>query len=202
MMSLNTVTYVTVGNDILFGRSAIRRAILVRFVLRPGLERHARELAREMGRAAQPVARELVALERAGVLVSGTVGRAKRYRFAESSPIASQVRDLVRRTIGVEGRLHDALEGLPGVEEAFVFGSYARGEDRATSDIDLMVVGTVTRRALSERLREVENDLGRDVNVTRYTREDLDRLRGARDPFVADVWGGKRIPIIARREGS
>lgn len=190
------------SSDILFGRSAIRREILLRFYTRPGLERHARELAREMGRAAQPVARELSALERAGILTSSTVGRARRYRLNESSPIASQFRALVQRTIGVEGKLRDALEGLAGVEEAFIFGSYARGEDRATSDIDLMVVGPITRRALSGRLREVESELGRDVNVTRYTREDLQRLRGSHDPFLADVWTGKRIPIISRREAS
>lgn len=155
-----------------------------------------------MSRAAQPVARELNALERAGILTSGTVGRARRYRLNESSPIASQIRALVQRTIGVEGKLRDALAGVAGVEEAFIFGSYARGEDRATSDIDLMVVGAVTRRALSERLREVESELGRDVNVTRYTREDLQRLHGSGDPFLADVWTGKRIPIISRREAS
>lgn len=197
------VTYVTVNGDmIFFGRSEIRKLILLRFFSRPGLEVHVRELARELARAPQPVARELRTLERAGILTSTTVGRARRYRVNEASPIASQVRALVQRTIGVEGRLREALEGVPGIDEAFIYGSYARGEDRPSSDIDLMVVGAASRRALSERLRSVESDLGRDINVTRYTRADLDRLRRSRDAFVTDVFGGKRVAMVPARAES
>lgn len=183
----------------IFGRSEIRKLLLLRFFSRPGLESHVRELARELGRAPQPVARELRTLEQAGILTSATVGRARRYRVNEASPVASQVRELVQRTIGVEGRLREALEGVPGIEEAFIYGSYARGEDRPTSDIDLMVIGAVSRRALSERLRSVESELGRDVNVTRYTRADLDRLRRSRDAFVTDVFGRKRVVVVPGR---
>lgn len=100
----------------------------------------------------------------------------------------------------MEARLKAALEGLSGVEEAFVFGSYARGGEKATSDIDVMVIGPVSRRELAERLRGVEADLGREVNVTRYSRADVDRLRRARDPFIADVLNGTRVPLVASRE--
>lgn len=172
----------------------------MRFFSRPGYERHARELAREIGRAAQPVARELDALERAGILLSTTVGRSRRYRVDGSSPIAPEIRSLVQRTIGVEARLREALDGLAGVEEAFIFGSYAGGGERATSDIDLMVIGAVSRRELAQRLRGVDADLGREVNVTRYSRADVDRLRRERDPFLRDVLKGRRVPVVTRRE--
>lgn len=187
------------GDTVLFGRSRVRRAILGRFFSRPGLERHGREFARELGYAPQPVARELRALERAGILTSAMVGRARRYRVNERSPIAPQISALVRRTIGVEAKLKEALQDLPGVEEAFIYGSYARGADRATSDIDVMVIGPVSRRTLSERLRSVESDLGRDVNVTRYSSADVRRLRRSRDRFLADVMSGKRILLVSAR---
>lgn len=188
--------------DMIFGRSAIRREILRRFFARPGLEQHARELAREIGRAPQPVARELSALERAGVLTSTSVGRAKRYRVNESSPVSSQIRELVQRTIGVEGRLREALEDLPGIEEAFIFGSQARSGELPTSDIDVMVIGPVSRRTLSGRLGDAESDLGREINVTRYTRAEVDRLRRRGDPFIKDVWNAPRVPLVARGAGT
>lgn len=191
-----------VGDSLLFGRSAVRRAILGRFFSRPGVERHGRELARELGYAAQPVARELRALERAGILTSTTVGRARRYRVNESSPIAPQISSLIQRTIGVEAKLKEALQGLPGVEEAFIYGSYARGEDLPTSDIDVMVVGPVSRRALSDRLRSVESEVGRDINVTRYSSADVQRPRRSRDRFLADVLRGKRIALVSGRSAS
>lgn len=154
-----------------------------------------REIARELGRAAPPVSRELRALERDAILTSATIGRARRYRVNERSRIAPQIRTLVQRTLGVEATLRAALRDLDGVEEAFVYGSYASGKERSTSDIDVMVVGDVSRRVLSDRLRPVEETLGRDVNVTRYTRQEFERLRRARDPFVQDVLGGERIQL-------
>lgn len=181
----------------LFGDSRVRREILLRFFARPGVEHHVRELARLLGWSATIVGRELDRLERAGVLHSERIGTARRYRVDERSPIASEIRSLVHKTIGVEARIKGALEDLPGVEQAFLYGSYARGDERATSDLDLFVIGAVDQERLSERLADVERDLGRDVNVTSYDRGELDRLRGEGDLFVERVFEGPRVPLIS-----
>jgi predicted nucleotidyltransferase len=182
---------------LIFGTSALRREVLAAFYARPGLVVHPRELARRLGRSPQVVAREMARLEDAGILTSESVGRARRYQVDGASPIAESVRALVVNTIGVEGRLRAALEDVAGIEEAFIFGSYARRTDRADSDVDVLVIGTPDRRLLAERLVEVEQDLGRDVSVSAYRREELDRLRASGDPFLADVLGGPLVPLIA-----
>jgi predicted nucleotidyltransferase len=82
--------------------------------------------------------------------------------------------------------------GVLGIEEAWIFGSHARGTERPSSDIDLLVIGPVDRTALSERLVEVEQELGRDVNVVAYTRGELADLVSAGDPFIAAVLAGPR----------
>lgn len=179
-----------------FGRSAVRRAVLERFFTRRGLERHVRELAREIGFTAQAVSRELDLLERAGVLRSTTVGRVRRYRLDERSAVSRDVRSLFQKTIGLESRLRESLARVRGVEEAFIYGSYARGDDVATSDIDVMVVGTADRRELAEAVVSVERDLGREVHVAMYSRSDLTRLRRRRDPFIRDVFAGPRVPLL------
>ena len=183
-------------DDLFFGGSAARRAILTRFFSRPGVVRHVRELSRELGFSATIVGRELQRLERAGVLRSDQVGGTRRYEVDAGSPIAAEVRSLVQKTIGIEARLAQALRDVPGVEEAFLFGSYARGQERATSDLDLFVVGSVDQEVLSERLAEVERALGRDVNVVSYEPDELDRLRSEGDRFVTDVLAGPRIALI------
>lgn len=180
----------------LFGSSAVRREILAAFFARPGVVAHPRELARELRRPPQVVGRELRRLEAAGILTSETIGRARRYRVDDASPIAAEVRSLVAKTIGIEARLRAALATVPGVEEAYLYGSYARGTERPTSDLDVLVVGAVDRTALSERLVELEQDLGRDVNVTAYGRAQLDALRQAGDPFLADVFASPRIRLV------
>ena len=135
--------------DILFGGSRVRRDLLVRFFARPGLQRHVRELARETGWSPTIIGRELDSLEGAGILRSERIGNLRRYSVDTSSPVASEIRSLVQKTIGIEARLRAALQGIPNIEEAFLYGSYARGDDRATSDLDLMVVGSVDQELLS-----------------------------------------------------
>jgi predicted nucleotidyltransferase len=181
----------------LFGGSRVRRTILRAFFARPGVTRHVRELARQLGYSATIVGEELDRLERTGILTSERIGRARRYRVDEASPIAAEIRSLVQKTIGVEARVREALADLPGLEEAFLYGSYAAGTERATSDLDLLVIGEVDQQELSERLTEVERDLGRDVNVVTYTRAELERLRDAGDRFTATVLEGPRVPLVA-----
>ena len=180
----------------LWGGSGVRRAILRAFFARPGVTRHVRELARELRRSPTVVGEELDRLERTGILTSERIGRARRYRVDEASPIAADVRSLVQKTIGVEARVLEALSGLDGIEDAFLYGSYAAGAERATSDLDLFVIGAVDQEQLSERLTEVERELGRDVNVVSYDRAELERLVADGDRFVSTVLDGRRVPLI------
>src|SRR5665811_1937883 len=110
--------------DVLFGESKVRRDLLVRFFARPGLQRHVRELARETGWSPTIIGRELDNLEKARILHSERIGNLRRYSVDTDSPVASEIRSLVQKTIGIEARLRLALRGLPGVEEAFLYGSY------------------------------------------------------------------------------
>ena len=181
--------------DLIFGTSEVRRQILAAFYAGPGLVTHPRELARRLGHPSQVVGRELQRLEEAGILASESIGRARRYRVNAASPIAADVRGLVLRTIGAEALIRAALEGVAGIEEAWIFGSHARGTERSSSDIDLLLIGPVDRAALSERLVQVEQELGRDVNTVVYTRSELADLEAAGDPFALDVLAGPRTRI-------
>ena len=187
--------------DLIFGTSEVRRQILAAFYAGPGLVTHPRELARRLGHPSQVVGRELQRLEDAGILTSETVGRVRRYRVNAASPIAADVRGLVLRTIGAEALIGAALAGVAGIEEAWIFGSHARGTERPSSDIDLLLIGPVDRAALSERLVDVEQELGRDVNVVAYTRAELADLESSGDPFVVDVLAGRRTRVALGETG-
>ncbi len=186
----------------LFGASTVRREVLRTFFARPRVVRHVREMARELGWSATIVGQELDRLERTGILTSERIGRARRYRVDDQSPIASEIRSLVQKTIGVEARIRDAIADLPGIEEAFMYGSYARGDERATSDLDLFVIGPFDQERLSEQLADVERELGRDVNVTSYERGELERLRREGDPFIERVDDGAQVSLIGAKAKS
>jgi predicted nucleotidyltransferase len=99
--------------------------------------------------------------------------------------------------LGVEALLREALTDLAGVESAYIFGSYASGEERPQSDIDLLVIGRPDRLALSERLAIVERRLSRDVNVV-LRREDQLHARRDDDPFWRRVLSGPIVHVAGR----
>src|SRR5713226_3012686 len=161
----------------LFGRSRVRDRILLEFFAKPGTSAHVREMARRVKASAPTVGAELTELERLGLLQTHTVGRSLVYSVNERSPLLGEIRTLVQKTIGVEGLIAKAFEGLASVEAAYIFGSYAAGTDQPGSDIDLLVVGRPNRVALSEKLAPVERTIGRDVNVVSKTEGQLRERR-------------------------
>ena len=182
----------------LFGRSRVRERILLEFFVKPGTSAHVREMARRVKASAPTAGTELAELARLGVLQTQTVGRSLVYSINERSPLLGEIRALVQKTIGIEGLLAKAFEGLAGVDAAYIFGSYAAGTDRASSDVDLLVIGRPNRVALSEKLAPVERTIGRDVNVVTKTEAQVRERRTGGDPFWRQVLGKPMIRLAGR----
>ncbi len=180
----------------LFGRSRIRDRILVEFFRKPGTRAHVREMARRIGASPPAVGSELAGLARLSILRSESVGRSLVYTVNERSPLLPETRSLVQKTLGVEGEIARALDGLRGLESAYLFGSYVSGREHSGSDIDLLVIGKPDPVALSERLAPVERKLGRDVNVIARTDAQLRTRR--REPFWARVLEGPVVHVAGR----
>ena len=70
---------------------------------------------------------------------------------------------------------------------AFVYGSVARGEERATSDVDLMVIGDVGLLELAPSLRKAERRLGREVTITSYSVDECQKKTSQGDHFLTTV---------------
>ena len=184
------------NGSILFGRSLVRRELLIEFFVRARTDGHVREVARSIGRAPAAVGRELERLQQAGILRSFVRGRNRTYAVDAESPVAGEIRLLIQRTVGIEATLRKALEGLSGIEEASIFGSYASGKLRRSSDIDLLIVGSPPSNSLRKKLRDAERVLRRDVNVVELTADEVRSRRRKRDPLIGDILRGPRIVLV------
>lgn len=182
----------------LFGRSRVRDRILFEFFAKPGTSVHVREMARRVKASPPTVGVELAELARLGVLQTNAVGRSLVYSVNERSPLLGEIRGLVQKTIGVEGLIAKAMEGLSGVEAAYIFGSHAAGTETAQSDVDLLIIGRPNRVALSERLAPVERTIGRDVNVVMKTEAQVKERRRSGDAFWRQVLGKPLIHVAGR----
>ena len=158
---------------------------------------HLRELERRSGLNKRGLARELHALRGAGILVSTQVGNQIIYRLNPECPIYDELRSIIRKTVGLAEVLREALDPFADrINLAYVYGSFARGEMRPDSDIDLMIVGTVSLREISSAIRSAGRTLRRVVNPTSYTAEEYAAELRKEDSFVARVHNGPRIDVI------
>lgn len=180
----------------IFGRSRIRDQILLEFFRRPGTRAHVRDMARRVGASPAAVGTELAALERLSILQSESIGRSRVYSINDKSSVLSEVRGLVQKTLGIEAQLAEALDGLEGVDSAYIFGSYASSAERPRSDIDLLVIGKPDPVTLSERLAPIERTLGRDVNVIARTEAQVHSRRN--EPFWRRVLSGPMVHLVGR----
>jgi len=160
---------------------------------------HLREIARRTGLNSKTVMRELHALRDAGILTSRRVGNQVIYRLDPDCPICEELRSIMRKTVGLAGVLRDALAPFESrIEEAFVYGSHARGEEEEESDVDLMIVGDVSLREISSAVREAGRALRRVVNPTLYTPAEYAKERATANSFVQRVAAGPRIEVLER----
>jgi len=112
-------------------------------------------------------------------------------------PIYDELRSIIRKTIGLVSILLTALEPVADrIEQAYIYGSLARGDERPDSDVDLMIIGNVTLRELSTPLREAGRNLRRVINPTLYTPEEYEQELKAGDSFISRVHNSKRLDLI------
>jgi predicted nucleotidyltransferase len=116
-------------------------------------------------------------------------GNQKYYQARRDSPIFPELHGLAVKTFGVAAPLRAALAPVADrISSAFVFGSIAKGSDRASSDLDLLVVSDELGYAdLYPALEAAEGSLARKVNPTLLTRAEWRRRSNRRDSFAARI---------------
>lgn len=144
--------------------------------------------------------RELARLEKSEIVQSSHVGNQKHYQANPANPLFNELRGIVLKTFGITEPLRESLKPLGDrIALALVFGSVAKGDDRAGSDIDLLVVAQdLTLEQLFTQLAPAEKRLGRRINPTLYTPEEFRRRRQKKNPFLENVFSGKTLPLIGK----
>jgi predicted nucleotidyltransferase len=161
------------------------RGAVLAVLLRTGAPLTGRRIhALSHGHSLGAVQQALRDLERIGVIITETIGRAGVHRINEAHEAITPLRSLASP---IEMLTRVVREATPDVEAVIVFGSVARGEAQVDSDIDLVVVAPETWDGRAELQRTVQERLGNDCNVLQLTREDFARAPKVREPVVAEI---------------
>jgi predicted nucleotidyltransferase/DNA-binding transcriptional regulator YhcF (GntR family) len=175
---------------------AVRQRILAATLLQPDKWWYLTELASHLGTSPSSLQRELESLTRGGLLERKQDGRRIYHRANTGSPTFSDLESLFAKTAGLVPALQIELEPFGnGITWAFLYGSVARSEEGAHSDVDVMVVGSVATADLAPALKRLERRFGREINVTRYSEEEFCRKARNRDHFLASLLEEKRVML-------
>jgi predicted nucleotidyltransferase len=188
-------TPLTSVGDLLFGQT--RGRVLALLYGAPDESFFTRQIARLVETSVGTVRRELTLLADAGLLKRSAVGSQVFYQANQEHPNFPELRALLAKTTGVFQMLKTALAPLSSrISLAFVYGSVARGEEKATSDIDLMVIGAVSLDEVLDTVADVEKQLRRPVNPTIYSLEDLRARLHEGNHFLQSLKKKKKVFLI------
>src|SRR4051812_5605472 len=183
-------------SDALFSRTQQR--VLGLLFGHPDRSFFATEIFERTGGGRGTVQRELARLVSSGLVLMTRVGNQTHYRANDASPIFSELRSIIVKTSGIAEPIREALAPLAAkIDLALVYGSVARGEAHAGSDVDLLVVASdVTLEQLFSRLARAERAVGRKINPTLLTPDEFRRRRHNGNSFLKKILSDAVIPLI------
>ena len=181
-------------------RSKARQQLLSYYFTNPTARHHLRDLAEQLSIDPSNLSKELGRLEREGLFRSEVSGRQKYFQLNREYPLFDEVRKIVGKTIGAAPLITQTLKKIEEIDEAYLYGSFARNQQDTASDIDVLVIGAPREEVLAQVMRRLERQLGREINYTVLAPKEFESLRARKDAFLENVWRNKRVPLISRDE--
>jgi len=178
--------------------SNVQQRVLALIFGHPERSFYTSEIVRNVHSGTGAVERELLRLEQSGLVSVERIGNQKHYQANRESPIFDELHGIVLKTAGLAEPLRQSLAPYRDkIKAAFVYGSIAKGTDKARSDIDLMVIGEgLSYTDLYLGLRKAESILRRSVNPTFLTPEDWRRKVSTKDSVVAKIGAQPKLFIF------
>lgn len=171
-----------------------REDILALTVLHPDRWWYLSDMAKHLMVQPSSLQRELARLAGAGVLRTRREGNRMYYQPDPACPYLRDLQGLLAKTAGMAGIVQLALQPFASsLDAAFIYGSMARGDISSASDVDVMIIGSVTLAALSPALRAVERRIQRPINAALYTRQEFSRKHASGHHFVASVMRAPKL---------
>lgn len=151
-------------------RSRVTGALLALLYLHPDRDYSLTEAGKAIGASPKVMSTETDRLVTAGLVRDARRGQTRLIRAVTSGPVSRPLTDLLAVTYGPLPILSDLLSGVAGVEQAYIYGSWAArylGEPGPVPhDVDVLVVGSADEDNLYDVARQAEDRLGREVSIS------------------------------------
>ena len=177
-------------------QSKLRQKIFTHFFTNPEGQFYVRELARFLDEDPGNLSKELSRLEKEGIFQSTIKGKTKYYVLNKNYPLYKQLRELIFKTFGIEGGIRKELRKIKNIDQAFLFGSFAKREADSQSDIDLLIIGNPDAEQLAEKISNLEDKFSREINYIVMNKKEFQKKQKIKEPFLIDIFKNKIIQLI------
>lgn len=176
--------------------SQITQKILNYFFLNPEESLYINELSRRLGLDKRNLVRKLRQLEQFGILKSEKKGNLRLYSIDQKFPLYKEYKKIVFKTIGVEEKPKQIMKDIPGIKEAYIYGSYAQDKMDVHSDLDIIVIGNHDISSLQKKIIVLQREINREINCVNMSEDEFKRRMERRDPFLSGIFKKKVIKLI------
>ena len=173
--------------------SKTRQVLLNTFFGSPDKEYYTRQLASMHEMSVGTLHREIKKLLSAGILNVREVGNIKLFSLNKQNPVYEDLKNIISKTEGVIKLVKDAVCRVEGAKVAFIYGSFAKGDERHDSDIDIFLIGdNIDENELILGISDLEKKLFKEINYTRYTESEYKTEKKKKNSFILEVINGKK----------
>lgn len=177
-------------------KSQVTIKILNYFFLNHKASHYVNELARILKLDPKNLHRKLNELEEEGILKSDFIGKQRHFSLNNKSKIIKPYQELLAQTVGLKAQLKNVIEKINGVEEVYIYGSYAKDAMSAGSDIDLLVIGNHSNLELQKAINQIQRWIGREINLINLTKKELNQKKKQKNPFIKNIFTNKYIKLL------
>jgi len=181
--------------ELLFSSTA-RVKVLALFLLNSETSFYQRQISSLTGLPIHAIQREVNRLRTLGLLVSSARGNQVHFQVNRDFFLFPELRAIFLKTTGLAALIGTALQKTAQITSAFVYGSYAANQETIASDIDLLVVGDLSSRALHATLQEAEGVAHREINYVLFSPEEFRMKVQAKDGFLQNVLAGPKLFLV------
>lgn len=185
-------------NFLEISKSRLRNKILLHFFTNPDDEKYLREIAIILGEDPGNLSKEMSKLEKEGIFLSADRGKQKYFSLNKKYPLFEELKSIIFKTIGIQGSLYKIVNEVVGIIFAFIYGSFAKSEESALSDIDLCLIidiGYFNENIFIEKINDLENRISREINYIYYSEKEWYRMVKEKDSFILSILDNQKIML-------
>jgi predicted nucleotidyltransferase len=185
--------------DRLFG-SKTRVTLLAKLLMNPEKSFYIRELSRELNIPYSMLYKEEKNLVSLNIINEEKKGKVTLVSINKSLPYFAELKNLLIKTAGLGDLLKNALSELRGTRYALVYGSFASGEESASSDIDVLIIGSDREEKLLGAIGSVEKAVGREINYILWNEEEFAKRAKSRHHLLMEIASKPLIMLVGEED--